>query len=81
MATEEDFSDSSRYPQAGSRPVTSRPMRPVTSLTSRPGTAAVLPDWMFSEDQAGAPDLPDRPKTGYVKVRLNTVLGCYEGLQ
>ena len=58
--TDEDFSDSSRYPQAGSRPVTTGGVRP--------GTGALMPDWMFSEDQAGAAHLSDRPKTGYVKV-------------
>ena len=72
--TDEDFSDSSRYPQPGSRPVTTggaRPvtsrLRPVTSLPSRPGTA-LMPDWMFSEDQTGAGHVADRPKTGYIKV-------------
>ena len=79
--TDEDFSDSSRYPQPGSRPVTTggaRPvtsrLRPVTSLASRPGTAAMMPDWMFSEEQeGGGGQVMDRPKTGYIKVRLDCV--------
>ena len=69
--TDEDYSDSSRYPQAGSRPVTSR-MRPVTSLPSRPGTAAIMPDWMFAEDpEMAGGHVVDRPKTGYIKVCLD----------
>ena len=79
-SNEDDFSGSSRLPQPGSRPVTSLssvgpssrprtvagPMRPVTSRgrVSRPGTA-VLPDWMFSEEEAGGGQGEARPRTGH----------------
>ena len=64
----DDFSGSSKFPQAGSRPVTTRPttsgrsrgpVRPVTSMTSRPGTSMV-PEWMYQEEGK-----EQRPKTGY----------------
>ena len=61
---------SSKLPQPGSRPVTTRPVtsgrsrgpvRPVTSLgPSRPSTSMV-PDWIYQEE-GGA---PERPKTGF----------------
>ena len=63
----DDFSGSSKFPQAGSRPVTTRPVtsgrargpvRPVTSMSGRPGTSMV-PDWMYQEEGR------ERPKTGF----------------
>ena len=66
----DDFSASSKFPQAGSRPVTTRPttsgrtrgpVRPVTSMTSRPGTSMV-PEWMYQEEANRG---EQRPKTGY----------------
>ena len=67
----DDFSGSSKFPQPGSRPVTTRPttsgrtrgpVRPVTSMTSRPGTSMV-PEWMYQEE--GNRGGETRPKTGY----------------
>ena len=52
------------------RPVTSRG-RAVTSLPSRPGTA-VLPDWMFSEEEAGAQG-DNRPRTGLPRHAVSLV--------
>ena len=64
----DDFSGSSKFAQAGSRPVTTRPttsgrsrgpVRPVTSMTSRPGTSMV-PEWMYQDEGK-----EQRPKTGF----------------
>ena len=88
QSNEDDFSGSSRLPQPGSRPVTSVSSRPrtvsgparpvtsrgraVTSLTSRPGTA-VMPDWMFSEEEAGTQQGEHRPRTGHPRHAVSLV--------
>ena len=75
---EEDFSGSSKIPNTGSRPVTTRPVtsgrrpstnRPMTSMQGRPitsmasrPTTGFVPDWMYKEEQSAG-----RPKTGYNK--------------
>ena len=64
-------------PMSSSRPRTvAGPMRPVTSrgravssLVSRPGTA-VLPDWMFSEEEAQG---ENRPRTGHPRHAVSLV--------
>lgn len=74
---EEDFSGSSKFPNTGSRPVTTKPAasgrrpstnRPMTSMQGRPitsmasrPTTGFVPDWMYKEDGV------ERPKTGYNK--------------
>ena len=64
-------------PMSSSRPRTvAGPMRPVTSrgravssLASRPGTA-VLPDWMFNEEEAQG---ENRPRTGHPRHAVSLV--------
>ena len=73
----DDFSGSSKFAQAGSRPVTTRPttsgrsrgpVRPVTSMTSRPGTSMV-PEWMYQDEGK-----EQRPKTGFRPEQVSGII-------